>query len=481
MIWILLASPLLAADWYVDASAVGGDGSQAAPFASLQDGIDSADPGDTVRVLPGIYGAVSTVRDARAAARISVVAEPRREAIVEASGRALDGAHNFHTFEGLVFDGGYGGGDVLRMGGSNNLELLDVEVRRAYDGDCIDLRNATNVLIADSDIHHCVAGSPGIQADSHGVTGDSVFELTVQDSRIYLVAGDAFQLSPSREPWGDVRLERLEMWSGALDEDAGPLPVGSVIGENAVDTKVEGGQGWPRLEIVDVVAWGWRGNITNQGAFNIKEEVDCLIQRVTVFDSELAFRLREPARVAVWNAVVYDVDVAFRLEDGLVNSQLYAITVGEEVGAVFSEAGGDPANLDVRNLLYMGDIGENWTFTGIASQVDSSVFTGSAVGDYRLVQESEPVDAGEALLSVTEDRDGWPRPYGNGWDLGAFEWQPEPPTATTGDDDDNDDAAGDDDDAGGESVDNEAGCGCETGPLSALWWLPLLLVSRRRL
>ncbi len=173
MFWILLTWPALGAEWYVDAASDGGIGSPADPFSEVQEGLDAAQPGDAVYVLPGTYGAAATVRDGAQNARIRVVAEPRRQAIVEASGRALDGAHEYHTFEGLIFDGSYGGGDVLRMGGSNHLELLDIEVRRAYDGDCIDLRTASDILIADSDIHHCAAGSPGNQGDSHGVTGDT--------------------------------------------------------------------------------------------------------------------------------------------------------------------------------------------------------------------------------------------------------------------------------------------------------------------
>ncbi len=296
------------------------------------------------------------------------------------------------------------------------------------------------------------------------------------------MAGDAFQLSPAREPWGDIRLERLEMWTGALDEAAGPLPIGSIIGENAVDTKVADGDGWPRLEIVDVVAWGWRDNIGNQGAFNIKEEVDCLIERVTVFESELAFRLREPARMEVRNAVIYDVFQAFRLEDGLTDAKLHNITVGEDVTGVFTDAGGEPVNLDVQNLIHTGDIGEAWTFTGTVAAVDPSVFVDASGGDYHLAPASTPIDDGEELTGFSDDRDGLPRPYGDGWDLGAYEWQPEPPTGD--DDDDTTPPSGDDDDdddAGDAADPKEGGCGCGTGsgPL-ALWWLPLLLVSRRR-
>jgi hypothetical protein len=44
-----------------------------------------------------------------------------RQAVVEASGTALDIAHDHHRFEGLVLDSAYGLGDGIE-GGSTGLE-----------------------------------------------------------------------------------------------------------------------------------------------------------------------------------------------------------------------------------------------------------------------------------------------------------------------------------------------------------------------
>ena len=58
LIGLLALLPLnsFAADWWVDAgTAAGGDGSTAQPFRGIQAAAALAQPGDTVRVRPGIY------------------------------------------------------------------------------------------------------------------------------------------------------------------------------------------------------------------------------------------------------------------------------------------------------------------------------------------------------------------------------------------------------------------------------------------
>lgn len=451
----------LAADWWVDASAgPGGDGSMGSPFQQIQEGIDAAMAGDTVRVLPGVYGAIQSVRDGQVALRITVVAEESRQTVIEADGTALRVEHAHHTFEGIVFDSGYGPGDGIR-GGGDDLELLDVEVRRTT-GDCVDLRDTTGALIDNATIHHCVAVfDPTNNADAHGVTGDSVFDLTIRRSEIYLVSGDAVQLSPSRAPWDRLRVEQSVMWSGPLDEAANGWRLGQRIGENAFDSKVgaEGnGRGEnPRAEFVDVVAHGWRGVITNQGAFNVKEDVDFFLDRATIHDSEQAFRLRAPAVVQAQNVVLWDVDRVFRLEDGLTGARFLHLTVGGEIAVgTIQEAGGAARDISFHNTLFLGDEVPTQAQGPSNMAVDADVFVDAASHDYHLVMESAPVDAGETILEVDADRDGVPRPVGDAHDLGAFEWTDMPPpsgTEGTQEGSGGDSASG----SGGESGDSDGG------------------------
>src|SRR5207342_2658440 len=111
--------------------------------------------------------------------------------------------------------------------------------------------------------------------------------------------------------------------------------VGVVPGENAIDTKASSALPRATLVVRDVIAHGFRhGLIPNMAAFNIKENVAAALERISVFDSEIAFRLRGPvtgtagAWVTVQNAVVYDTATAFRYEDDIENLKIWNSTIG---------------------------------------------------------------------------------------------------------------------------------------------------------
>jgi hypothetical protein len=181
------------------------------------------------------------VRDGTEAARIRVVANRPRTAVVQADGTGLRNAHPYHTYQGLVIDGAYGTGDLVLGNGGDHAEFIDVEVRRS-GRDCFDLRNVTDVRIEGSFIHHCVAlDEVGEIADAHGVTGDSVFDLTILRTEIAMTSGDSLQLSPPREPWGNVRVEGCTLWTAPLDDADAGAPGGHAHGRER--GRHEGGAG----------------------------------------------------------------------------------------------------------------------------------------------------------------------------------------------------------------------------------------------
>ncbi len=61
--WLAISLPAVAATIYVDDDSSNGDGSQARPFASIQEAANVAAPGDTVLVQPGDYGPFRVLED----------------------------------------------------------------------------------------------------------------------------------------------------------------------------------------------------------------------------------------------------------------------------------------------------------------------------------------------------------------------------------------------------------------------------------
>jgi hypothetical protein len=157
-------------------------------------------------------------------------------------------------------------------------------------------------------------------------------------------------------------------------------------------------------------------------AFNLKENVDATVDRVTVFDSEIAFRLRggsPGAWVTITNAVVYDVDIAFRYEDEIEQLRVLHATLGSAVTRAFLAAQSGTQGLDVRNLLVLGPLpreaSDRWN-----RSVTASAFVDAAGHDYHLAPKSPAVDTG-SVAEILVDRDGTPRPQGAAPDLGAYE------------------------------------------------------------
>lgn len=478
-----------AADWYV---AVGGSGAgtSAAPFGAVQHGIDAAQPGDTVIVRAGDYDeALQTARAGNAAAPITVRAGVPGTVVVRFSGRVLRVDHPYFVVEGLILDGQYGQSVAVTVAAAGSFfTLRNGEVRRSTR-DCVDLGSATDVLIESSRIHHCLNAAAG-RTDAHGVTGGPVRRLTLRNTEIHSFSGDAIQFDPGRAAagWDDIVIEGCTLWLAPLPSDENGFLAGTVPGENAVDTKV-GGSGRPRITIRNTTAYGFRGGlISNMAAFNMKENIDAVLDRVTVYDSEIAFRLRAPADVRVSNAVVYDVDVAFRYEDGIDDIRVWNVTLGDGVVTAFRQAASAGSVLDVRNTLIVA--------TALPAEADGntnravalSSFVDAVGGDYRLADGAAAIDTGETMPEVATDRVGVIRPQGAAYDLGAFEHcttgcvSVDPDGGPGSSDPDAGTNAGVD---GGPGVDGDSGgCGCQTNGSKRGWSLfalaMLWTIGRRR-
>jgi hypothetical protein len=417
-----------AKEWFVQAGA-SGNGDASAPFGSIQQGIDAAQPGDVVTVAAGSYAeSLQTARDGTAQAPITLRAAAGADVVVSVLDRLLRVDHAYFVVDGLVLDGQYANADLVSVSdGATGFVLENSEVRRATK-DCVDMAGPSDVLIEHCLIHHCLNAAGG-QTDAHGVTGGPVQHLTIRDTEIHTMSGDAIQFDPGRElpGWDDIRVEGCKLWTGPLASAENGFQAGTVTGENAIDTKTNPAAPRAKLTVTNTSAWGFRGGlISNMAAFNLKENIDAVLDGVTVYDSEIAFRTRGPgsnggAWVRVQNAVVFDVDKAVRYEDDIAELAVLNSTFGRDVLAAFQEASSPATTPDVRNLLVLG--GSLPAEAGAASNlaVGAAAFVDATSDDYHLPSGSPAVDSAETIAEVLLDRDGTPRPQGTGYDVGAYE------------------------------------------------------------
>jgi hypothetical protein len=162
-------------------------------------------------------------------------------------------------------------------------------------------------------------------------------------------------------------------------------------------------------------------------AFNLKENIEATVDRVTVHDSEIAFRVRGPtrqtpagARVTVMNAVIYEVATAFRYENDIEVLRIWNSTLGRSVERPFRAAASNRAGLDVQNLLVLGPRPPEAERASNLS-VGPAAFIDTSKNFYMPTSEASPIDAGVVIPAVVTDRDGRRRPIGRAYDVGAFE------------------------------------------------------------
>ncbi len=104
-----------------------------------------------------------------------------------------------------------------------------------------------NVRIENCHIHHVINGTYRAEKnlDAHGVTGRPL-NLTIRNTEISHVTGDAIQLDPGRRaepyPWDNVLVDHCFLWTSPLEKDYAGYKQGEIPSENAFDSKTHDGE-----------------------------------------------------------------------------------------------------------------------------------------------------------------------------------------------------------------------------------------------
>ncbi|MGC1272577.1 MAG: right-handed parallel beta-helix repeat-containing protein [Planctomycetaceae bacterium] len=237
------------------------------------------------------------------------------------------------VYENILVDGGWSNERLVRIT-ADDVVLRNCELRNGR-------RNAVeiyadDVLIENCRIHHVLRGTFDRQEDAHGITGRPR-RLVVRNCEIHHVSGDALQFDPDRGGWGDVLIENCTLWTGPVEEDTAGFRRGERPGENAIDTKCDAANLRSRLVVRNCRMYGWgRGQIENQAAFNLKENLDASVENCVFHDNDICFRLRGDtgrgnADVAIRRCAIYDSKIGIRTENRLANLRIDGLGIGEGV------------------------------------------------------------------------------------------------------------------------------------------------------
>jgi parallel beta-helix repeat protein len=411
-----------------------GDGTLDRPYGTVAVALMNAKPGDVIYVKAGVYSEAIVINKSGEPDKPLVIKayDPKNRPVFSSPMSLLNITDDNIVVDGLILDAQFAASDIVRIQGVSNVTIRNCEIRNGRK-DGIDMELSDNVTIENCQIHHCLAGSFTNQQDAHGIVSVTSRNITIRGCEIFYVSGDCFQTDPSRgtPEWDNVLIEDCKLWTGPLPGDAADWHAGEVPGENAIDTKVNGGAAGSyraKLTIRNTEAYGFMpGFINNRAAFNIKEKVDCLLENVIVHDNEIAYRLRGPgsnggARVTIINNIAYDNVKTFRTEDGLEQLKIYNSTFDIGTGdRYFQNAGGGylQSGLEVRNCLFFGSKPSEGEHSSNLS-ASSGFFRDRDNRDYHLVSGAPAIDAGVTISLVTTDIEGNPRV--GVYDVGAYEF-----------------------------------------------------------
>ncbi|MCD6364498.1 MAG: right-handed parallel beta-helix repeat-containing protein, partial [Planctomycetes bacterium] len=404
---------LLLSTYYVatdgDNGAAGGPDSEWATISYARSNVDA---GDTIIIRNGLYTNTSEMDTGDN--NVTWDAENDGQVTLKnsGSGRILDVQHSGNTFDGIVFDGDFqNASDLIRISDNGDDTTLTDCVVMEGKRDGVDIGKADGVLIDDCVIHDMLYWNDG-RDDAHGIVTTGATDLTIRDTEIYYVSGDAFQ--GGYGSWDNVLIDGCTFWNGDLPSARAGFPSGVNPGENAVDTKVNADSPRATINIEDSTFYGWDSDyIGTASALNLKLKISSVVERCTLYDNYIDLRIRgrsndTGAHVTVQNCVLYgSVERAIRYEDDVQEMKIYNNTFGPVNNAFFHSPDYPDYTDDNLNNLYWGSVPNEGDTDDSNIAVDSSDFVNSASHNYHLVSGSDAIDAGDNLYSVgvTEDMD----------------------------------------------------------------------------
>ena len=300
-------------------------------------------------------------------------------------------------YENILVDGDWIDEDLLRIR-ADNVVLRNCTIRNGRR-DALEIYGR-NVRVENCHIHHVLGGTYRAEKniDAHGITGRPL-NLTIRNTEISHVSGDAIQFDPSRRaepyPWDNILVDHCFLWTGPLDADFVGWKEGQPPGENAFDSKTFTGEPrQSRITFKNCLMKGWgHGAIGNGAALNLKEKVQAVVDNCVFVDNDIAFRCRGSlgsAWVTARNCTVYKTSRVFRLEHNVQNVKIFHLALGEGVGELYDRQPGPGEGFEESGKRRAPQLA-TWPYTRLAvgevippgnppSSADSAIPTRLATG-----------------------------------------------------------------------------------------------------
>ncbi len=464
-----------ASDWYVGPSGDdAGPGTEDAPFATLQRAAESAVvPGDRVFVLPGRYAQVVEIR-----------AHGAQDAPIVWNGGGGD-TRAIVDGEGLDLPEGT---PLVSVVGSSHVVVGGLRVEHALQGPGIFVGDSADVVVEDNETYDTYSSGIGVWGGERVAVVRNEIELACNFScegcglqeTLTIADTDSFEVADNRvhDTGGDGGGggEGINVKGGATD--------GRIHGNVVYATYASG----PWRVGIHVNPWDGDAHdieIYANRIFDLPEAHGIVVsdegppggrlERVRVFNNVAYANAFVGVLVAEWGeADLADVQVLNNTLVGngepiwgggisVTNDGALDVVVRNNIASgnrSFQIASPrTPPGLLIDHNLVDGFRGKEGETRGDDAMEADPMFVDAAAGDFHLREGSLAVDAASSDGAPGDDFDGWARPVGAGWDIGAFELGagPEPDAGAAGDG--GADAGSDPgDDPGTRSA--ASGCGC---------------------
>lgn len=304
------------------------------------------------------------------------------------------------VYENILVDGEWISEDLVRIT-ADNVVLRNCTIRNGRK-DALEIYGR-NVRVENCHIHHVLAGTYRAEhnVDAHGITGRPL-NLTVRNTEISHVSGDALQFDPGRkmEPyaWDNVLVENCFLWTGPLDQDYAEYKKGERPGENAFDSKVAAAGPRARITIRNTLMKGWgHGSIGNGAALNLKEKIQAVVERCVLVENDIAFRCRgagaerESAWITARDCTVYETSRVFRLESGVENMKIIGLALGTGVGRDYDRSPGPGKGFEVVGSRTAPAL-KTWPYTALPVGATSGASPPTKTGGSEVTQAASGWD-----------------------------------------------------------------------------------------